>query len=322
MINTIKRSLAMPLESSLGILEDHILSIKGTAQMTYAPIFIIGPPRSGSTLLYQIMTRYFKVCYFSNLMMRFPKSPITIAKLVSLIYSNKQPEFNFTNMYGETMGWKQPNQGILFWNRWFPNDNSYVGSGVISNRTIKGIRNTVALLQQIFDAPFVNKWQTNSVRILPLYEALPEALFVRIKRQLPFVAQSILIGKRKLFKDEMRWFSSKPKNYEQIKNKKPIEQVCEQVFSIEKDIDRDSKVIGENKFFTVHYEELCECPELIMNNIKKFYDKIQNFSPLGVNKNIPLSFQNDNVVNIPEDFNFIKTYLHTLVNGEKDKIRN
>ena len=31
------------------------------------PIFIIGPPRSGSTLLYQVLTSYFDLSYFKNL---------------------------------------------------------------------------------------------------------------------------------------------------------------------------------------------------------------------------------------------------------------
>ena len=30
------------------------------------PLFIIGPPRSGSTLLYQYLARYFDISYFNN----------------------------------------------------------------------------------------------------------------------------------------------------------------------------------------------------------------------------------------------------------------
>ena len=55
LINSLKKSTEAffkKIENSL--LREHV-------ELIYAPIFIIGSPRSGSTLLYQLMARHFKV---------------------------------------------------------------------------------------------------------------------------------------------------------------------------------------------------------------------------------------------------------------------
>ena len=48
-------------------------------RLTHAPMFVISLPRSGSTLLYQLLLQRFRLAYFSNLMAAFPDSPVTVA---------------------------------------------------------------------------------------------------------------------------------------------------------------------------------------------------------------------------------------------------
>jgi len=47
------------------------------------PIFIVGAPRSGSTLLFQLLIRHTKLIYISNLMALFPNQMIKIFLLKS-----------------------------------------------------------------------------------------------------------------------------------------------------------------------------------------------------------------------------------------------
>ncbi len=307
--NTLKQSTGAFLRNmENALLGQHV-------ELTYAPIFIIGPPRSGSTLLYQLVARHFRVCFFSNFMMNFPGSPACASRFLSFIDGCNPPAI-FDSRYGETAGWKSPNQGVAVWFRWFPKDHSYVGSGVLSKKALREIRNTIALIQKYFKAPFVNKWQANTVRLLALSEALPEALFIRIKRNPIFIAQSILHGKKTLFQDERDWFSTRPSNYEKLKHKEPLEQVCEQVFYIEEDIDRDSNIVGKDKFLTIHYEELCTSPMKVMNNIQSFYMKNQKLCDLKSRYVIPSSFPyNDSVQVSAEEFEAIKNYF-----SQKQKI--
>ncbi len=300
--NTLKQSTGAFLRNmENALLGQHV-------ELTYAPIFIIGPPRSGSTLLYQLVARHFRVCFFSNFMMNFPGSPACASRFLSFIDGCNPPAI-FDSRYGETAGWKSPNQGVAVWFRWFPKDHSYVGSGLLSKKALYEVRSTIALIQKYFHVPFVNKWQANAVRLLALSEALPEALFIRIKRDPRFIAQSILRGKKTLFTNKRDWFSTRPSNYEKLKHKEPLEQVCEQIFAIESDIDRDSKIIGADRFFTVHYEELCTSPLRIMNDIQRFYSKNQKSSGLKSRHEIPASFPYDDSIKVgTEEFKAIETY--------------
>lgn len=302
----INRVLTKSVEAILKNMESSV--VKESAELKHIPIFIIGPPRSGSTLLYQLITLYFKVCYFSNFMVRFPETPACLARLLALL-NGCSPPYNFESRFGTTVGWKSPSQGIAIWHRWFPKDNSYVRSSDTSKEILREIRNTILLIQKSFDAPFVNKWQANTVRLFPISEALPEALFIRIKRDPVFIAQSILHGKRTLLQDEHEWFSAKPHNYEELKHKEPLEQVCEQVFYIEEGIDRDSRILGMDKFMTVHYEELCKLPRKVMDDINKFYMKNQKFGYLKPSREIPSSFHCNLSIQVsPEEFKFMETY--------------
>lgn len=265
--------------------------------LRFAPIFIVGNPRSGSTLLYQAITRYFNVCYFSNLMMLFPESPTCISRIIAPV-NGCNPPYSFYNKYGFTVGLKSPNQGLRFWNRWFPDNYGYVAPEALSKRAKKEIRNTIALIQECFEAPFVNKCQPLSERLLAIVEALPEAVFIRIKREPVFTAQSILLGKRELWNDENRWFSTKPRNYEEIKYGNYLEKICNQVFYIEKNIDSNIEIIGKDKFLTIHYEELCKSPRMVLDSIKSFYVNKNKYRALEVRNEIPLSFRNSNSIKI------------------------
>ena len=310
----LKKGLTLPAEFIFKKAEKSLIR-EDIADIKYAPIFIICPPRAGSTLLYQLITTHFTVCYFSNFMMLFRSTPVVMAKILSRV-NGCNPSESFSSTYGETMGWRSPNQGREIWYRWFPSDNSYVGSGIISKYALGEIRNTIALIQSAFDAPFVNKWPVNSGRLLPIAEAFPEALFIRVKRDPVFVAQSILRAKRTLLKNDKEWVSAKPRNHNIIKHKEPLEQACEQVFYIEKDIDRDSKFIGEEKFMSVHYEEICKSPHRVMGEIANFYKRRWKNIILGARHKVPSSFQSSDSVKVTlDEFKFIKTILRSSTNN-------
>src|SRR3546814_3168423 len=49
--------------------------------LPYAPIFIVSPPRSGSTLLYLLAVQKYRLSYFSNFAMACPASPALLTLL-------------------------------------------------------------------------------------------------------------------------------------------------------------------------------------------------------------------------------------------------
>jgi hypothetical protein len=108
-----------------------------------------------------------------------------------------------------------------------------------------------------------------------------------------------------------------PSSYAYFKNRDPLEQVCAYVIGVEKDIDDSIKRIGKDKFITIDYDQLCNDPDGIMDEIKTWYHKNSNIK-LTDQGTIDQKFVISNKLNheeknrIEHTYNSIKKELYTL----------
>lgn len=269
-------------------------------KLRYSPVFIVAPPRSGTTLLYQLMTGYMSTCYFTNLAQRLrvqgseivPMTSAYLAKWLKLGHWNN----SFHSYYGATEGWGSPNEANGIWERWFPEEEHHVPPGYLSANDQQGVYRAVAVTERVFDRPFVNKCIRNSVRIQALAEIFPTALFVQCTRDRLDVAQSIFVARtRELpFKPQeikdlsQWWWSVKPIEYEKIKNKGVIEQVCEQLFYVEQSMNAARQALGNDRFFLVNYADLCRTPRHELDRIARFM--MEHGAPAQITQAVPESF--------------------------------
>src|SRR5688572_20935868 len=86
---------------------------------TGAPVFIVGPPRSGSTLLYDALAESMQFSYFSNLTAEFYAVPVIGAYLSRALPDRRQSRSHEIS-YGHVPGLKSPSECGKFWYRWFP----------------------------------------------------------------------------------------------------------------------------------------------------------------------------------------------------------
>src|SRR3546814_14057903 len=93
--------------------------------LPYAPIFIVSPPRSGSTLLYLLAVQKYRLSYFSNFAMACPASPALLTLLGPPLdaCAGGAP---LATSFGQTTGWKGPKQCNRAWHRWFPTALAFV----------------------------------------------------------------------------------------------------------------------------------------------------------------------------------------------------
>jgi hypothetical protein len=256
------------------------------------PIFVFGLPRTGSTLLYQIICRGLKVSYFSNLMDTFNSCPVLAGWITKPFNSGCPPE-NFNSRYGFSPGWKAPSQGKGIWRRWFFSGvhyDRYMEADALSEAEIKKVTKTIASIEAISNQPFVNKWQGHAVHLLPLSKAFPKALFIIISRNRLHSSQSTLRSRLDINGNKNVWISAKPKEYDLIKDKSYIEQACEQIYFLEKNIEEDSIKIGTHRFLNLEYEDLCQNPRSIIQTIRTFYKNNSEGIELAIRKKIPESF--------------------------------
>lgn len=325
--NLLKQAVRPLALLSFGLLGGLEKIIWPEAKLRYSPIFIVAPPRSGTTLLYQLMTEHLATCYFSNLAQRLRVHdseiiPILAAHLVKWfgLGSGKAGSSSFESYYGATEGWGGPNEANGIFERWFPEEEHYVPPGYLSSADRNGVYRAVAGTERVFDRPFVNKCIRNSVRIEALAEIFPTALFIQCLRDPLAMAQSIYIARTQdlPFKpDEVDplqwWFSVKPKEYEQIKCKSMVAQVCEQVYYVEQNILAARQTLGDNRFLLVDYKDLCRSPRRTMDNIVRFMN--ERNAPTQITKPLPISFPYSNKRKIERaEYQALGDYLSQLYN--------
>lgn len=270
MKTAMKEALKWPVERSFNLLEQALVS-RYDRQPPYPPIFVLGPPRSGTTLLMQVLAQRFHTCYFTNFIDRFHASPV-VAGAVARAFGGCKVISGYNSHYGRTSHWNDPSDGTKTWLRWFPYAPVYSPLNSIPNQAVQEIRATVALYERIYNAPFINKAQRNNGRLLELDRIFPDALFIRIHRSPVRIIQSILHAMNNDLRGHDIWFSLRPSNHAEITTTDLLEHVCEEIFFTEKDITRDSRTIGEHRIFNLEYDNLCAEPANVLAAIKRFYE--------------------------------------------------
>lgn len=232
-------------------------------------IFIVGPPRSGTTLLYEAMVTRFQFSYFSNIAHRLHKTPAAATQLGSRAVRNWRGEFQ--SDYGHIAGWGSPNEGGWIWKRWIPEEHSLNESHAV-NRDIETMRATVGAVANILEAPFLNKNVMHSVHMRLLDAVYPGCLFIECCRDAAATARSIVKARFDEFGEEgaHQWLSVRPDGWEDFELETPAVQAMAQVMLTHRAIHADAERVGPGRLHSVSYEALCESPETIMSSIRGF----------------------------------------------------
>jgi len=235
------------------------------------PVFIIGAPRTGSTILYQILTNTFDVLYINNLVCKLYRN-LHFGFWLSNIIFHKKPHNCFISEYGDSVncGYNAPCECGEFWYRWLPKNKHFIAKGEIQKESIKEIRNNIFSVINKYDKPLIFKNMNAGQRLGLISEIAPNAKIIFIKRNPLYTAQSILQTRRGIFNDISKWWSLMPQNYDELVDLNPYEQVAKQIYYLEKQIYMDSTLFSKENFFTLTYEQLCNDYIDVMNKIHYF----------------------------------------------------
>src|SRR6056297_1278708 len=99
-------SLAAPV---IHFFERDKIKSYGSQPLKHQPVFIIGAPRTGSTILYQALTNLYDVLYIDNLVCRFHRNLFLGFRVSNRIYGAK-PHNSFSSYHGRTRGGHSPSE--------------------------------------------------------------------------------------------------------------------------------------------------------------------------------------------------------------------
>ncbi len=225
-------------------------------------LFILGLPRSGTTLVYQYIVHRLHVAYFTNGVGKYPQSPCFISYVQNALYGDYKSDFQ--SNYGKVTGHVAPREAGSFWGRFFGYD-EYIYFDQMNALDVKNLRNMIGCMQYIFgNVPFVNKNIKHMLRIDALQNIFPNAYFLVVRRNTCHVALSMLRGRYANDRSPEEWWSVKPEDYEDLIKHPVEEQVAGQLKSLQKRMNHDLAKLSSRVLY-IDYEDFCRCPEMLIS---------------------------------------------------------
>lgn len=221
----------------------------------HQPIFIIGAPRTGSTILYQSITNQYDVLYIDNLVCAFNKNLYAGFFLSNLLFKNKSHD-RFESRHGTTDGLHSPSECGAFWYRWLPTDKHFIDYSDFDESIVNAIRSEITAVTNKYNKPLIFKNLNAGQRLRLLHRCFPDAKFIFCKRDPFYTAQSILLAKRRTGISDNEFWSVMPRNVENLKPLSWPEQIVAQIYYLEKQIIEDLSLFPEKNKLDIEYLEL------------------------------------------------------------------
>ena len=231
-------------------------------------VFIVGAPRSGTTIVYQHLVNKFHFSYFSNISKRLSPFAIPSAVLGRYFFRYEPTD---SSRFGITDGAMGPSDGWGIFHRWFPRHGAS-GHGTV--RGLHELKNIVRIYEKLFDAPFINKNNANAMRIRELAGLFPDAAFVHVHRSPIQTVFSLLDARRKQKLGADEWWGPIPPDLVSCQFESEEARVVRQVAGLEDTIRDSLKAVPESHRISVSYESFCQDPAWLCGRIEAFYANI------------------------------------------------
>lgn len=264
-------------EAWLAALNEHIAGVRlpsvvGGEASRLPLIYIVGAPRSGTTLLSQVVSRFLDVGYINNLIARFWRRPSVGIHLSRLVLGGSgREQIAFESEHGTTAGAAGPHEFGYFWRHWLQLDaqpTHHLSPAALQNIDRAGLR---AALENEILAPFgtaaVFKNVICGFHAAALTEIHKPSLFLHIVRDREATCRSILTSRAQRFGSHTAWWSLKPSTYAEIAAlSDPAVQVVRQADDCRSEFAAELSRPGVSAM-TIEYERLCREPRQVLRDI-------------------------------------------------------
>tara|TARA_Y100000591_G_scaffold322275_1_gene338435 strand:+ start:2878 stop:3831 length:954 start_codon:yes stop_codon:yes gene_type:complete len=226
-------------------------------------IAIIGAPRIGSTLAYQILANSTDSYYMSNLFHLFHYNPQLAHNLENYFNSS-----NFNSKFNSNRGFENnilaPSEANYFWKNWF----DFSINEFAKFKTRKNFLTGCYILEQILKKRYtlLSGWNAHLYYTKEMTNIFKNHLFINIKRDHFSIIKSIYLSRIAIYNDPKHWWSLKPKEMRFIKNDDPFTQISLQVLYTERKIE---KLFKDKKINLIRYDYdfICHKPNSFLESV-------------------------------------------------------
>lgn len=244
---------------------DIILQVRENALYKRAPrpehpmIFVCGAPRTGTTLVTQVLLNHLPVQYLNNLTAVFPRSPIVANQLLSQFV--KRRPTSYSSFYGKSDRFSGPNDALYIWDRWLGNDRGLIRDSLSAEEASNMIR-FFGAFQGAFPGPLLNKNNNLNVQANVVAEVFDNAHFICMTRDPLYLAQSLYLARLDIHGDAD--FPYGIHDPSRASTQDVVEDVCQQVLFHHRKIHEQQSRLGAERFWIIPYEQFCQQPEALV----------------------------------------------------------
>lgn len=247
------------------------LELYGDYAIEHPFVFVLGLPRSGTTLLSQLLAYCLDAGYVNNFAARFWLAPVHGIRLARLIAAGAE-EPSFESDYARTKSLLDIHEWGYFWRYWL---RKQTFDDVVHAREREdeidwaGLRLTLANVQHELGKPLVAKNMLGAYHLPRLRRELGPVAYVLIERDPLDAAVSILDARRKYYDDPRAWWSYIPPEYPHLKDRDHWEQIAGQVHYLARFYERALAEVGEDAVVRVTYERLARDPASVLSAVSE-----------------------------------------------------
>lgn len=246
--------------------------------------WIIGLPRSGTTLLSQLLCNCLEVGYINNFIARFWRVPVTGIKFSKIILGDDRGS-SFKSDYGKSDTIYGPHEFSYFWQWLLKMENMppYLPDEATAKIDWHLVKKIFINISNAFGKCVVYKALDVGYHIEKFHALFPKSLFIYIERDPMDVASSLVNARINYYQDVNKWWSMYPVEYNKIVDIPYWQQIPAQMFFLKKMYEYGFGRVNPKNVLKITYDELCLTPSLILNKVITFIENLSSYKTKQIN---------------------------------------
>lgn len=235
-------------------------------------LYTVGVPRSGTTVLAQLVARHLPVGYIDGVAARFWRRPsVGVALSVAVLGPIGARQVALSSRHGVSAGVTGPHEFGYFWRHWLCLDESpthHLSPEHQARIDVPGLRRALEHeLLASFRAPVAFRNSICGFHAGLLSQVHPATLFVHIRRDPLECARSILACRKERYGSYEAWWSLKPSTWPFGGQSDPVAQVAHQVIDGRRELELELAAPPVHAI-VIEYADLCRTPRESLERIR------------------------------------------------------